>query len=188
MIYAPVFAAGSVALTRVSKALRNDTKGELYRHGVYRVHIRSSKELDSPEHATYRKAHAAPERETWGFPDRILAKVQNFQLRVSLDHESRTGLTPTILGKKLGVKCWAVHAQLAKHFISCTKYSIVFPDGAVISQTEIECFDLWWMEWLRSIVFEWYLDGRWHRPKYDGDDIERIEAFLGFHEGCFGAT
>ena len=41
MIYAPVFASGSTALTRTSKALHKETWDALHRCGVYRVHINS---------------------------------------------------------------------------------------------------------------------------------------------------
>ena len=44
MIYAIVFAAGSTALARTSKALQAETRDALHRYGVYRVHISSNPE------------------------------------------------------------------------------------------------------------------------------------------------
>lgn len=39
MIYCPLFAAGSVTITRASKAFHENTKKALYQHGVYRIRL-----------------------------------------------------------------------------------------------------------------------------------------------------
>lgn len=186
MIYGPVFAVGSVALTRVSKALHSDTKRALYRNGVCRVHIESNQDLVSPGHfSTHRKTHA---RET--FPNEFLAKVENLQVRISFNHDAKTGLTASMLGSQLGTRCRAIHVQLAKSLVSCKNYFVVFPDGTMISRTGLlfESLRNNRMEFLnplRSMAFEFYLEGRWRSSRYDREGVERIEAFMGFVESCF---
>ena len=194
MIYGQVFAAGSVTLTRASKALHSDTQRALYRHGVYRIHIGRNREwnsiVDSP---TDWETHA---REA--FPDRYTAKVQNLQVTISFDYYEDNKLSALALGSSLGTRCRVIHAQLAKSLVSCTNYDAVFPGQRTISRTG---FPIWkdnsteFLDGLSTVAFRWYLESRLtsggrRRPpsEYEAEDVASLAQFFGFIDGCFPKT
>ena len=190
MIYGSVFAAGSVALTRASKALHSDTERALYRHGVYRVYI-GPNHVNSP---TDWETHA------WeAFPDKSIAKVQNLQVMISFDYDPETGLSAYALGFSLGTSCRAIHAQLANSFISCTNYDAVFPRQPTISRTGFEnlkCNNTEFLDRLRDFALDWYLECRTSSGRrwlfsenlYDAEVAGSIAQYFGFVDGCFPRT
>ena len=79
MIYALVFAAGSTALARTSKALQAETWDALHRYGVYRMHISSDLEDWYRVHIS-----AGPEDRQGSRMDcNYLKNVQNVHLRIT---------------------------------------------------------------------------------------------------------
>ena len=193
LIYVPVFAAGSVALTRASKAFYEDTKRALYVHGVYRVPVTYTCELDDPQgDDRWPSWHwECPMRKT--FPDHFIAKVQNLQVSISLaQYSDRCWSTIYGLGSNTGTSSRLMLTQLAQSLVSCRNFRIQLPEELLISPEEfrdlkISDKDFW--SRLKIITVEWRAEVWMPYWRSDNQDlynvrqtISSIERLLGFEK------
>ena len=207
MIYEQVFAAGDVAMTRVSKAYHENTKSALYRRGLYRVHIEPRQDL-----ALQGNTLQWPMDVDQHFPPADLANVQN--LRIS-EKSSALGSLPCQLW---GQQCRyyvpperlnRITAQLMRSLPNCKKLHLEFndaPTDAYFRQYHLPRFNdestdayvdldvkigeleflkrldtltLTCIDWRSGAKKTFELDLR-----YNFDDLERIETVGGFLELC----
>ncbi|CAF9936494.1 MAG: hypothetical protein HETSPECPRED_010350 [Heterodermia speciosa] len=194
LIYGPVFAAGSVAVTRASKAFYEDTKRALYVHGVYRVPVRYTCELDDPDRDDrWPLWHwETQRRET--FPDRFIAKVQNLQVSISIGQDSDP-IWSTVygLGWNTGTRYRLMLTQLAQSLVSCRNFRVQLPEEPMISPEEFGDLKINEMDFLRrlkTITVEWRAEAWMPFWRSDSQDpynarqtVSRIELLLGFEKG-----
>ena len=95
LIFAPVFAHGSVALTRASKALHESTKRSLYRYGVYRIHIKSK--IITWNNGWFEEGWEFGSEAQGIVPYALIAKVQNLEIRTTFRYTLPDDLSPAAL-------------------------------------------------------------------------------------------
>ena len=94
LIFAPVFAHGSVALTRASKALHESTKRSLYRYGVYRIHIKSK--ITTWNNGWFEEGWEFESEAQGIVPYDLIAKVQNLEIRTTVTYTLLYDISPPL--------------------------------------------------------------------------------------------
>ena len=186
MIYGLVFAAGSVALTRVSKAFHQDTKRAVEHHGVYRVLIEFGEVwFRGPENLDY---HWKTETQK-PFPYDFVSRVQNLQISLLHQPDSLSLADEVVDESMIGLDFTPVLAKLAESVISCRNCNIQLRQGMMYAQAEFEEWPVKNQEFLsrlRTMTVEfcdrgWSQEPWWHERTAS----EILEQFLGFEKGCF---
>ena len=197
MIYAPVISAGSVAVTRLSKAFCEDTKRALNSHGVYRVEIASVQMWNTIHKGTWRWDSCA----TNLLPSIFLANVQSLHITISFEYDSRVEFTGVAIGTDRAARVTGILSQLAKSVVNCKHFHVVFKDGPVIfcrkprisrlRPGDLLVDNMEFLDRLSTVTVEWWADpkngkikDKLHSPEDDREAIARIEALLGFKVGC----
>ena len=171
MIYAPVFADGSVALTRASKAFRESTKRCLYQHGVYRVHVDPTTILGGNNL----------------IPNDYIPKAQNLHIRVASLHPhamygcllayDRVHYNKVIgwLARVLK-KHKHCHLQLTREALCIFKYQFIKGMRAlkIFESITVEIIEEYERKWLRYL----------NEPRKKNDnELAKIKLLLRLEEG-----
>ena len=192
MIYATVFAAGSVALTRVSKAFHEDTRRALEHHGVYRVLIEfeatwSNWDDEDDDSVSY---HWQTEIEK-PFPYDFVAKTQNLQITILPMSEYPSGVRPEYSSRSIiGKDFTSVLAPLARSVINCRHCHIRLEKYLMSAQLGFEESTIdnkEFLDGLQTITVEWR-DAEWTRQPWTLQKnlaCDIMTSFLGFEPGCF---
>lgn len=116
LIYAPVFAGGSVALTRASKALHESTKRSLYRYGVYRIHIKSK--IIIWDNGWFDEGWEFGSEAQGIVPYDLIAKVQNVEIRTTVPYTLLDDISPPLTRDEIAAslnndRCGKIIGRLA---------------------------------------------------------------------------